>query len=112
MYSIKVVCVKFVHYLHELCRIDEVVLQHLLSETTHGAVKLICCLTVLYPPEERGSERTKDGFIIWFKPSEMWDARKKLISDFYLCQNLSTVLAEYFITLNTLLQMVDFYFEN
>lgn len=42
----------------------------------------------------------------------MWDTRKKLISNFYLCQNLSTVLAEYFITLNTLLQMVAFYFEN
>lgn len=37
-------------YLHEFSRIDEVVLQHLLSETTHRAVKLICCLTVLDPP--------------------------------------------------------------
>lgn len=49
--------VQFILYLHELCRINEVVLQHLLSETTHGAVKLICCLTVLNPPGERERER-------------------------------------------------------
>lgn len=40
----------FVHYLHKFSGIDEVVLQHLLSKTTHGAVKLISCLTVLNPP--------------------------------------------------------------
>lgn len=46
----KIKTVVLVTYLHKFSGIDEVVLQHLLSKTTHRAVKLISCLTVLNPP--------------------------------------------------------------
>lgn len=49
-------------YLHEFSRINEVMLQHLLSETTHHAVKLICCLTVLDPPgKKQGTQEWRKG---------------------------------------------------
>lgn len=37
-------------HLHELAGVDEVVLEHLLSEAAHGAVELVRRLTVLDPP--------------------------------------------------------------
>lgn len=46
-----------VAYLHEFSRIDEAALQHLLSETTHRAVKLVRRLTVFDPP---GRTRTEE----------------------------------------------------
>lgn len=36
--------------LHELSGIEEILLQHLLRQTPHRAVKLVCRLTVFNPP--------------------------------------------------------------
>lgn len=45
--------------LHEFCGIDQVLLQHLLSEAPHGAVELVCSLTVLDPPEHNHEDAIK-----------------------------------------------------
>lgn len=45
--------------LHEFCGVDQVLLQHLLREAPHGAVELVCSLTVLDPPEQNHKDENE-----------------------------------------------------
>jgi hypothetical protein len=47
-------------HLHEFMALQKIVLQHLLGETPHGAIKFICCFTIFYLPTGRKG-RGKDA---------------------------------------------------